>query len=135
MKQILRRVVLAMTMVWGGTQLSRAQAMYELYSCHQPGGNWNFCLLPSPSGPNVTPDQVFSRQCRVRGVSDLKKRILDLPSQSTILWLDRFTGTGQRTGKSGTLSYPPPSIVGELKQAVKSHKMKLELSGDTRAQR
>ncbi len=105
-------------------QTVQAQRTYELYSWQKSVGRWSFCLLVSPSGPNVTPEQVFSRKCLVVGVSNLQQRISMLRAQSTVIWLDRFTGTQQRSGKGGTLSDP---LIRDVRHEAESHNIKLEM--------
>jgi len=46
----------------------------------------------SPSGPNISAEQVFNKEFLLSGVKELKQRISGLPVGATILWLDRITG-------------------------------------------
>jgi hypothetical protein len=73
---------------------------------------------------------VFSRQCLIARVSDLNHQISELPAQATIIWLDRFTGTGRKSGKGGTLSYPPSKVVMDVEHEAESHHVKIEMSSD-----
>jgi hypothetical protein len=104
---------------------------YELYSWQGVDGGWNFCMLPSPSGVNVTAKQVFGSKRIIRGVSELRRRIATLSPETTVFWLDRFTDTGQKSGQGGTLTYPTSEVVMEVKRQAESHKIKLEVSSDS----
>jgi len=41
---------------------------YELYSWQEPNGSWTFRLLPSPSGVNIRPEEVFNKKFLLHGV-------------------------------------------------------------------
>ena len=68
----------------------------------------------------------------LRNVSEVKQRIFDLPLESTVVWLEIFTGVNRSTAKGRTLHYPPSNIVGELKQTARDHHVKMELDTDAR---
>jgi hypothetical protein len=85
---------------------------YELYSWEEPKGNWNFCLLPSPSGVNLRAEDIFNKTVLVRGVIALNRRMSILPVGATIFWLDRILAeTARKPKESEKLTYPPASII------------------------
>ena len=130
MKLLLRIALIEILVVMSLGQAARAPMAYELYSWQKPAGTWNFCLVPSPSGVNVTAEQVFSGPCHIPSVGDLKRRISVLPERATVIWLDRFTGTGQASGKGGKLGYPSSKVVMDVKHEAESHNVKIEMSSD-----
>jgi hypothetical protein len=56
---------------------------YELYSWRENGG-WSFCVVPSPSGVNVSAEEVFNKKFLLSGVKDLKRKIWGQPSSGLI---------------------------------------------------
>lgn len=99
---------------------------YELYSW-QESGTWSFCVLPSPSGVNISAEQVFSKECRINGVESLKRKMFTLPEGSTMLWLARITGASWDTKDSKRLRYPSSEAVQEIRKCAESRKIKLEI--------
>ena len=75
----------------------RVPTAYELYSWQDTNARWRFCLLPSPSGVNLSAEQVFSKKCVLSGVKQLKQKMSGSPEGTTIYWLDRIVGTSQET--------------------------------------
>jgi hypothetical protein len=128
MRSLIGIAIVGMLAVMSMGQAAHPPMAYELYSWQKPAGAWNFCLVPSPSGVNVTAEQVFGGQCLIPSVGDLKRRISVLPELATVIWLDRFTGTGQASGKGGKLGYPPSKVVMDVKREAESRKIKLEMS-------
>jgi hypothetical protein len=106
---------------------STSSGLYELYSWQQPNGGWNFCLLPSPSGVNIPAEVVFSDKARLHGVKDLDRKISELPPKSSILWMDRLSGTGPETKESYKLACPPRKIIEHVKRHAKKYHMDLDL--------
>jgi hypothetical protein len=95
---------------------------YELYSWQESSGRWSFCLLDSPSGPNISAEQVFNKKFLLNGLKELKQKISGLPARATIFWLDRLTDTSQEAKASKRLSYPPADIIKQVRQyADKRH--------------
>jgi|HubBroStandDraft_1064217.scaffolds.fasta_scaffold452995_2 hypothetical protein len=101
---------------------------YELYSWQQNGG-WGFSVVPSPSGANVSAEEVFNKKFLLAGVKDLKRKISGLPRGATIFWVDRIGGPTQNM-EDRKLSYPPPAAVQDIKKYAESHKMKVEILSD-----
>ena len=123
---------IATAMVLVAQQTSKMGSMaYELYSWQQPRGAWSFSVVPSPSGVNVSAEQVFNKKSVLRGVTELKRRISDLPSGASILWPDRISlNTGEKAKESAKLSYPSAEIMQDIKRYAEAHKIKVEvLSG------
>ena len=85
---------------------------YQLHSWQDSDGTWNFCVLPSAD----------SEHCVLRGLGELKKRISGLPSGTVVYWIDRTPGTGSNLG-----SYPPPSVIKQVKEYAGKRKVKIEL--------
>ena len=108
---------------------------YELYSWQGPNGSWSFSLLPSPSGVNVSAQQVFDRKFLLSGVKELKRKISALPAGATIYWLNRISGTDQKPKESEKLSYPSSETVQDIKHYAETRKIKVEmLSGQQAGQ-
>jgi hypothetical protein len=93
-----------------------APRLYELYSWPQPSGIWNFCLLPSPSGVNIPVEAIFNKKLRLTGVSQLKHKISQLPTDATILWMNGITSGQTPTAQSKKLALPPAETVEEVKR-------------------
>src|SRR5664280_2361603 len=68
---------------------------YELYSWQEQDDSWSFSILPSPSGVNLSAQEVFDRKFRLSGVKELKRQISGLPVGATIFWLNHLSSTGQ----------------------------------------
>ena len=106
-------------------QESALPKLYELYSWQQPKGNWNFCLLPSPSGVNLPAETVFSEKCRSRGLSELKRKVSRLTAGSKILWMDRLSGGAT----SEKLECPPRNIVDQVSRYSERGNLEMEDGG------
>lgn len=105
---------------------------YELYSWRELNGRWDFCLVASPSGVNVSAEQVFDKKLRLRGVPELKRKLSRLPVGATIFWLDRILGRSQRAGEDGRVGYPPSVMINDIRHYAETHKIKVEmLSGES----
>jgi hypothetical protein len=102
---------------------------YELYSWQESSGRWTFSLLASPSGPNISAEQVFNKKFLLNGVKELKQRISGLPVGATIFWLDRITDTSQETQTSQRLSYPPANIIEQVRQYAEKRHVEVQMSG------
>jgi hypothetical protein len=102
---------------------------YELYSWQESSGRWSFSLLPSPSGPNISAEQVFDKKFFLNGVKELKKKISGLPVGATIFWLDRITDTSQETKASERLSYPTANIIEHVRQYADKRHVEVQMSG------
>jgi hypothetical protein len=112
-----------------GAQLIQPMA-YELYSWQESNGGWSFCVLASPSGPNVTVEQIFNKKFLLSGVKALKRNISGLPSGSTIFWLDRIVGAGQGTKGDVRLKYPLSQTIQDIKHYAETREVKVELGFD-----
>jgi len=100
---------------------------YELHSWQQSNGRWNFSLLPSPSGVNVTTDEVFDKKFLLSGTKELKRKISDLPPDATIYWLNRTSATEQQRNEVKKLRYPSTKVVQDIRNYAAAHKIKVEL--------
>jgi len=105
--------------------------MYELYSWQEAGGSWNFCMLPSPSGVNVTTKQVFSPQCRIAGLRNLKKRVSELPEHAKVFWLDHVWNSDERDeryAKGRKLRFPPSNVITDVEHEAEHHGVELQMA-------
>jgi hypothetical protein len=102
---------------------------YELYSWQDSSGRWSFCLLASPSGPNISAEQVFNKKFRLNSVKELKQKISALPAGATMVWLDRIMDTSPETKASERLSYPPANIIKQVRQYADKCHVKVQMSG------
>jgi len=93
-----------------------APQLYELYSWPQRNGIWNFCLLPSPSGIDIPVEAIFDTKLRLTGVGQLKKKISQLPTDTTILWLNGITSGQTPSAESKKLALPPAETVEQVKR-------------------
>ena len=100
---------------------------YELYSWQESNGRWSFSLLASPSGPNISPEQVFNKRFLLRGTKELERKISGLPVGATIFWLDHITDTSQETEESERLRYPPANIVGKVQQYAEERHVEIQI--------
>ena len=130
---LIRQIVLLIALTFTAIAFCSAQGTddslrkppmgYELYSWQEPDGSWSFRLLPSPSGVNVRPEEVFNKKFLLHGVDDLNREISKLPIAATIYWLDLILpGTGPKAKLSERLSYPPAHIIEQVRRyAEKRH--------------
>ena len=102
---------------------------YELYSWQESSGRWSFSLLASPSGPNISAEQVFNKKFLLNGVKELKQTISGLPVGATIFWLDRITDTSHETKASQRLSYPPANIIEQVRQYADKRHIEVQMLG------
>jgi hypothetical protein len=101
---------------------------YELYSWQESNGSWNFCVLASPSGVNVSAEQVFNKKFLLSGVKELKRKISELPVGATMFWPDRILlSTGQKAKESEKLSYPPSETIQDIRHYAEARKIKVEV--------
>ena len=100
---------------------------YELYSWQETNGRWSFCVLASPSGPNISAEQVFNKKFLLRGVKDLKRKISGLPEGATIFWLNRILGASEEAKKTPKVSFPPSEVVQDVQHYAEDRTIKLEL--------
>jgi hypothetical protein len=103
---------------------------YELYSWQEPNGGWSFSLLASPSGPNVTAEQIFNRKFFLNGVNGLKRKIAGLPSGTTVFWLDQTVGASQVAKGEARLKLPPLRTIQDIKHYAETREVKIELPPD-----
>jgi len=102
-------------------------ASYELYSWQEGNGTWNFRLTPSPSGVNVSAEQVFDKKYVLSDVGVLKRELSRLPVGTTIYWLDHLTGIPHETKDKAKLGYPTSKMVQEIRHYAEAHKIKVEM--------
>lgn len=100
---------------------------YELYSWQASDGTWNFCVLPSPSGVNLSAAQVFNKKFLLSDVKELKRKISSLRSGATIFWSDRLGSSKKATNESAKLGYPPLEMVQEIQHWAEARKIKIEM--------
>lgn len=121
---------LAMVLCVLGPTTSKAQyppRAYELYSWQELDGRWRFCLLASPSGPNISAEQVFDKKVRLLGVKDLKRKISELPSRATIFWLDRISGTTSHSQADKIMGLPPRETIQAVRHYAAARQIQVEL--------
>jgi len=100
---------------------------YELYSWQESSGRWSFSLLPSPSGVNVPLEEVFNKKFVLAGPTELKRKISSLPAGTTIYWLNRTSGTDQRSEGSKKLRYPSAQTIQDIRHYAEARGIKVEL--------
>jgi hypothetical protein len=100
---------------------------YELYSWQTRDGGWRFRCLPSPSGVNVTAEQAFNKKFVLNGVGQLKRKISSLPSGATICWPAELSSTIQHANEHPKLSYPPSTMVQEIRAFAGARNIKVEM--------
>jgi hypothetical protein len=105
---------------------------YELYSWQAPNASWNFSLLPSPSGVNITAEAVFNKKFLLRGVKGINKEISSVPAGATIYWLDHILGSGPKTRHTERLSYPPANIVDEVRRTAEPFHVEVQVLRNNR---
>jgi hypothetical protein len=133
MKQIFLLAVTCVAMVLYAASQSTADAgvspmSYELYSWQGSNGSWNFCVLASPSGVNISAEQVFNKKFLLSGVKELKRKISELPVGATIIWPDRILlSTGQKAKESEKLSYPPSETLQDIRHYAEARKIKVDV--------
>jgi hypothetical protein len=134
MKQTLLIVITCAAMNLYASQQRPSSAVpmgYELYSWQQPNGSWSFSVLPSPSGVNVSAQEVFNKKFLLSGVKELKRKISGLPAGATIYWPNRIAGANQNAKEGDKLSYPPSETIQDIQHYAEARKIKVEmLSGE-----
>jgi hypothetical protein len=91
--------------------------VYELYSWKEPDRReWTFSLLDNTSREKNR-SEMFGPKTRLRGLEELKNSISGLlcGSTTTIVWIDSLSRRQKATGTE-TLSYPPQSVIDELRK-------------------
>ena len=100
----------------------RTPQLYELYSWQQTSGNWNFRLLPSPSGVNTPAEAVFNKKFRLIGLDALRRKISELPAGAKILWTNRIvSGASPQPADSKNLAFPPENIIEQVKRYARAN--------------
>lgn len=101
---------------------------YELYSWQESNGSWSFCVLVSPSGVNISAEQVFNKESLLSGVKALKQKISELPAGATVFWPDRILSSlGQKAKTSEKLNYPRSETIRDIRRYAEAHKIKVEI--------
>jgi hypothetical protein len=108
---------------------------YELYSWQESNGRWSFCVWSSPSGVNITEEQVFDRRCLLRGVTEVKRRLSRISAGTTIFWLDGIAGEDHKTKKSARLRLPPQEMIHDIRRYAESHKIIVDMPTHESTQR
>jgi hypothetical protein len=103
-------------------------ALFELYSWQESNRAWDFCVLVSPSGVNISAKQVFDEKFRLRGIKPLKAQISRLPAGATIYWMNRISGAVEETPGTPKLTLPPPAMIEEIRNYARAHKIDLEMA-------
>jgi hypothetical protein len=126
----LTSIAIAFCCAQGPSDSLRKAAMgYELYSWQESSGRWSFSLLASPSGPNISAEQVFNKKFLLSGVKELRQKISGLPVGTTIFWLDRITDTSLETKPGKRLSYPPANIIEQVRRHADKRHVEVQMSG------
>jgi hypothetical protein len=107
--------------------LRKPPMAYELYSWQESNGRWSFSLLASPSGPNISAEQVFDKKFLLSGVKQLNRKISGLPAGSTIFWLDHITDTGEKAKEGERLSYPPANLIEQVRQYAEKRHVEVQM--------
>jgi hypothetical protein len=108
--------------------IPRSFAGYDLYSWHEPNGNWGFALLPAPSGVCESAESVFNKKFYLNGVGELKRKISQIPAGDTINWQNKIYGQvcqdKKAEGKGNEkLSFPPLETAQEIKNYALNRKI------------
>jgi hypothetical protein len=104
----------------------QAVLLYELYSWQAANGDWRFAILPSPSGPNISADEVFDKRVRLNNVKELKRKVSELPVGSTIIWLKRIADADEVNEKE-RVGLPPSSLIEDLQHYAEARTIKVDL--------
>ena len=103
--------------------------VYELYSWQAKNDGWRFRLLPSPSGRNIYPEEVFKKGAAESGVRNVKRALKKLPKGTSVIWLDRIDlSTVQGQAGIPHLGYPPQGIIQEIQRYADDHGITVEVS-------
>ena len=89
--------------------------LYELYSWPESRRIWNFCLLTSPSGVNISVEAIFNKKFRITGIDQLERKLSLLPSGTRIIWLPGLTAGQTPNKESSNLALPPSQTVERVK--------------------
>jgi hypothetical protein len=130
----MRQIALLAICCVGLALRASGQEAYELYSWQETHGRWNFCVLPSPSGVNLSAEQVFNKKNLLNGVEELKHKLSTLRMGATIYWLDRILGTSQAAEESPRLKYPPFQMTQDIRHYCARRKIKVEMLAGERGQ-
>ena len=95
--------------------------LYELYSWPQSNGIWNFCLLPSPSGVNIPAKAIFNKKFRLTGLTQLERKISELPTGTRIIWMNGMAAGETPTPESRRLALPPTRMVEHVQSYAEAH--------------
>lgn len=138
MIEMTTRQVLLLTICCTGMALcasGQTPPAYELYSWQESNGRWSFCVLRSPSGVNISVDQVFDRRCLLSGVTELKRKLSRISARTTIFWLDGIVGEDHKTKKSARLRLPPPEMIQDIRHYAEGHKIIVDMPTHESTQR
>src|SRR3984957_7273493 len=135
MKSTLLVLVLALTLaaIPGSVAQTPAHSthlpprLYELYSWPQSNGIWNFCLLPSPSGVNIPAKAIFNKKLRLAGLTQLERKISELPTGTRIIWMNGMAAGETPTPESRRLALPPTRMVEHVQSYAEAHGIQMEI--------
>jgi hypothetical protein len=100
---------------------------YELYSWPQSNGIWNFRLLRSPSGVNISAETIFDKKFRLTGIPQLKRKISELPTGTTIIWMSGIASSETPTLESRKLALPSTQTVAQVKRYAGTHGVQMDI--------
>jgi hypothetical protein len=100
---------------------------YELYSWQAKNGTWNYSLVVSPSGANVSEDQVFDPQFRLRGTGVLEAKLAELTPGTNVYWLDGLPSGHAEPMSRPNLRYPPPATIRDVRYSAQSRHLNLQM--------
>jgi hypothetical protein len=85
---------------------------YEMWSWQDSNDEWNFCVRPADS----------LNSCELKGMRELKKRIVELPSGAVIDWINEAPGSGAKIGK-----YPSREVIRKIRAFAEKHHVTVEI--------
>jgi len=110
----------------GNKERHHVPSFYELYSWQASNGDWRFAILPSPSGPNISAEEVFDKRVRLNNLKELKRKVSELPVGSTIVWLKRIADADEVNEKE-RVGLPPASLIEDVQHCAEARTIKVDL--------
>jgi hypothetical protein len=100
---------------------------YELYSWPNGKGGFTFCILPNTSSEKSA-EQVFNEKTLLRGTTQLKRKIAELPSGARLYWNNRIPwGKGTKAQGSESLGYPPADVREQIRRYAEKHHVEVQI--------
>jgi hypothetical protein len=77
---------------------------------------------------NLTAEQVLDKRFTLSGIKDLEEKMAELPTGSTITWVDQLmTGGGPDIKRKETFAYPPSKMIKEIKRCAELHNIRIDM--------